>query len=59
MREFAAAIVAVLSAFVGIRRKRAALRDGSLRPHHVIVAALLCVAVLVASIVLLVRTIVN
>lgn len=57
MRDFAAAVVAVLSAFIGIRKKGAALRDGALRPIHFVVAALLCVATLVTCIILLVRSI--
>ncbi len=57
MRAFVAAVIAVLSAFIGIRKKGAAVRDGSLRPAHIIVAALLCVATLVICIIFLVRSI--
>jgi hypothetical protein len=55
MQQFLAAIVAVLSAFIGIRKRGAAVDDQSLRPIHFIAAALLCVAILIASIITLVR----
>jgi Protein of unknown function (DUF2970) len=59
MREFFAAILAVLSAFVGIRKRGAALADQGIKPQHIVVAAILCLAMLVVSIVSLVQLIVR
>jgi hypothetical protein len=52
------AIGAVLSAFGGIRRGKDSKNDVSkLHPVQIIIAALLCVAMLIASLLLLVRSI--
>lgn len=49
---FVATLVAVLSAFVGIRRKSAYQRDAvHLKPVHVIVAGVVCGILFVLSIV--------
>jgi Protein of unknown function (DUF2970) len=57
LSRFAAAVLAVLSAFVGIRKRGAAVQDQSLRPIHFIAAAVVCVAVLIALIITLVKTV--
>jgi hypothetical protein len=59
LSRFIAAVLAVLSAFVGIRKRGAAVQDQSLRPIHFIVAAILCVATLIAVIVTVVKTVVR
>lgn len=49
---FVATVVAVLSAFIGIRRKSAYQRDAvHLKPMHVIVAGVICGILFVLSIV--------
>ncbi|MGL4231277.1 MAG: DUF2970 domain-containing protein [Casimicrobium sp.] len=58
MRSFLSAIVAVMSAFIGIRKRGAAHHDQQLKPLHFIVAALLCVAILVALLIAIVRTVI-
>jgi Protein of unknown function (DUF2970) len=55
MRSFFAAILAVLSAFIGIRKRGSPSNDQSIKPVHIVIAGLLCVAVLVISLITLVR----
>jgi Protein of unknown function (DUF2970) len=55
MRSFFAAILAILSAFIGIRKRGLPSNDQSIKPVHIVIAGLLCVAVLVISLITLVR----
>lgn len=57
MRQFGRAILAVLSAFAGVRNSSAARPQG-LRPHHYIIAGVLMVAVFVAILLTVVRAVV-
>jgi Protein of unknown function (DUF2970) len=59
VRGFVPAVLAVLSAFVGIRKRSKANADQQIKPLHVVAAALLCVIVLVVLIVSLVRFIIG
>lgn len=52
---FLAALVAVLSAFIGIRKRGASLADQGIRPQHIVIAALLCAAAFVTTLLLIVR----
>jgi amino acid transporter len=56
--SFLAAIVAVLSAFVGIRKRGASLADQGIKPLHIVLAAILCVASLIAGIVTIVHLVI-
>jgi Protein of unknown function (DUF2970) len=58
MRGFFAAVRAVLSAFIGIRKRGAANDDQSIKPIHLLFAALVCVALLVTTLIIIVRNIV-
>jgi hypothetical protein len=58
MKQFIGAVFAVLSAFVGIRKRSAANKDQALKPIHFVVAGLLCVAVVISLLVTLVRLVV-
>ncbi|MFN3628749.1 MAG: DUF2970 domain-containing protein [Casimicrobiaceae bacterium] len=49
------AILAVLSAFVGIRRGGASLAERGVRPVHIVVAGILCAVLLVSTLVTIVR----
>jgi Protein of unknown function (DUF2970) len=57
--SFFAAIVAVLSAFIGIRKRGASLVDQGIRPFHIVLAALLCVAALITTIIAIVRIVIS
>jgi hypothetical protein len=59
VRGFVAAVLAVLSAFIGIRKRSSANADQQIKPLHVVIAALLCVILLVVLIVSLVRFIIG
>jgi hypothetical protein len=50
---------AVLSAFIGIRRKSDAQGDQSLNPAHVVIVAIVCVAIVIATLIAIVRVVVN
>jgi Protein of unknown function (DUF2970) len=58
VRSFFSAVRAVLSAFIGIRRHGAAQQDQAIRPVHLLLAALICVALLVGALVVVVRSVV-
>ena len=59
MRHFLGALLAVGSAFVGIRRQRAAVVDWTnFRPHHIIIAGIVATALFVAALVIIVQLIV-
>ena len=56
---FIQVVGAVLSAFVGIRRRQAADRDHiAVKPAHLIVAGVLCALLFIASLVIVVRLVV-
>ncbi|MFC4159489.1 DUF2970 domain-containing protein [Chitinimonas lacunae] len=60
VRGILQAIGAVLSAFSGIRRGKDSQSDLSrLRPYQIIIAGLLCAALLIGGLLTLVRSIVN
>jgi membrane-associated phospholipid phosphatase len=59
LRKVLAAFLAVLSAFIGIRRKNDAVNDQSLHPAAIVVVALICVALIVASLIGIVRVVVG
>jgi Protein of unknown function (DUF2970) len=59
VRGFIAAVLAVLSAFVGIRKRSKANADQQIKPLQLVAAALLCVIVLVVLIVSLVRFVIG
>ncbi len=52
---FVSAVLAVLSAFVGIRRGGASLAERGVRPVHIIVAGILCAVLLVTTLITIVR----
>jgi hypothetical protein len=58
-RSFSAAIFAVLSAFIGIRRRDASLADQGIKPVHVVVAGLFCVACVVVTLLFIVRFVIS
>jgi hypothetical protein len=55
LKSLLASLFAVLSAFVGIRRKSDAEADQSLRPWAIVVVAIVCVLVIVATLITIVR----
>jgi amino acid transporter len=57
-RSFLSAVVAVLCAFVGIRKGSASLADQGIKPAHVVLAALVCVLALIACIVTIVHLVI-
>lgn len=59
MNALLASFRAVLSAFIGIRKRSDAQVDQSLNPAHVVIVAIICVAVVVASLIALVRIVVG
>jgi hypothetical protein len=59
VRKALAPFLAVLSAFIGIRRKRDAVNDEALRPAQIIVVALVCVALVVTSLIGIVTVVVG
>ncbi len=59
VRAFLSALAAVLSAFIGIRRREDAKGDLQLKLAHVVVAGVLCAALLVVLLITLVRNIVK
>jgi hypothetical protein len=59
VRAFVAALLAVLSSFIGIRKRSAATEDQQIKPVHIVVAALLCVALLISLLIALVRFIIG
>jgi Protein of unknown function (DUF2970) len=59
VRAFIAALLAVLSAFIGIRKRSAATEDQQIKPIHIVVVALLCVVLLVSLLIVLVRFIIS
>ena len=52
---FLSAVLAVLSAFVGIRRSGASLAERGVRPVHIVVAGVICTALLVTTLITIVR----
>ncbi len=57
-RNFFAAMIAVLSAFIGIRKRGASFADEGIKPLHIIVAALLCVGIFVGTLIFIVRLVI-
>jgi hypothetical protein len=57
--SFLAAIVAVLSAFIGIRKRGASLSDQGIKPLHIVLAAILCVVALIAGIITIVHVVIG
>jgi Protein of unknown function (DUF2970) len=57
--NFLQAVVAVLWAFLGIRKGKASLTDQGLKPVHFIVAGLFAGGVFVATLLLIVRFIIR
>jgi len=49
------ALHAVACAFVGIRRDRRSLTDLGVRPRHIVIAAILCLLLLIGGLVSIVR----
>jgi hypothetical protein len=58
-RSFFAAIVAVLSALIGIRKRGASFADECIKPLHIIVAGLLCVVTFVGVLLMIVRLVIT
>ena len=57
--SFIRVVSAVLSAFVGIRKRPAADRDVAIKPAHVVIAGILAGLVFIAAIVTVVRLVVS
>jgi Protein of unknown function (DUF2970) len=57
-RNFGAAIIAVLCAFIGIRKRGASLADQGIKPLHIIIAALMCAGIFVSTLIFIVRLVI-
>jgi hypothetical protein len=56
--NFFSAVIAVLSAFIGIRKSGAALADQGIKPLHIVIAGLMCAAILVSTLIFIVRSVI-
>jgi hypothetical protein len=57
--SFVQAVLAVLSAFIGIRKGKSSLADQGVKPAHIVLAGLIAGAVFVATLIVIVRIIIR